>query len=132
MHTTTTTITLTIPKGNNQSPRTRITSSPAAKRINQQSELIAQTSTNTNDQNVNKCINENLNSVQDIIEHFQQFSKRNSSNQTNTFSNESNTSSPNVNMIIQNLNNSSATSKTQQTNFASISHRPVTTVNFFM
>jgi hypothetical protein len=131
MHTTSTTINLAIPK--NQSPilSIKVNQSPI-NRINQNTDLKA--SKNTNEENISECINENLNSVQDIIEHFQHYSKRNSNNQNilninnnNTESN--NISSPNVNSIIQNLNNSATVNKSQQTNFAAIAHRPTSIVN---
>ena len=72
---------------------------------------------------VNEAINENFNTVQDIIEHFQQYSKRNSNNVYNNNNNNNNSevSSPSINTIIQNLNNSQQ--KNQQTNFASITQR---------
>ena len=130
MHTTSATITLSTPKVNNQSPMLpiKVNQSPID-RINQNNDL--KTNKNTNEQSVSECINENLNSVQDIIEHFQQYSKRNSNNQSvlnNNNSESNNISSPNVNSIIQNLNNSAATNKSQQTNFAAIAHRPTSVV----
>jgi hypothetical protein len=68
MHTISTTISLAIPK--NQSLILPIKSS--IKRISQNTDLKA--SKNTNEENISECVNENLNSVQDIIEHFQHYS----------------------------------------------------------
>jgi hypothetical protein len=71
MHTTSTTISLAIPK--NQSPilPIKVNQSPI-NRISQNTDLKA--SKNINEENISECVNENLNSVQDIIEHFQHYS----------------------------------------------------------
>jgi hypothetical protein len=102
---------------------------------------MLQSNSSSPEKNQNDSANEMLGSVQDIIEHFQQYSKRNSNNQSsyNINSNNNNNSelsSPNVNVIIQNLNNSSANvqQKIQQTNFAAIAFRPASAINvrFFL
>ncbi len=77
----------------------------------------------SNDQQLNESSNaEIINSVHDIIERFQQYSKKPLSNQNNNNNNSnSEVSSPNVNSMILNLN---TVQKAQQTNFAAIAYRP--------
>ena len=89
-----------------QTSQQQATNSPSRVKTGQPSLVKIVTQQSYNEQQKNEPINENLNSVQNIIEHFQQNIIKNSS--------------PNVNNNQQ---------KAHQTNFAALAFRPTNNLN---